>query len=78
LERTSGRQPGFDRNIASKFGDIFNSDGSLTNNDLGFIGTVIGQNSIIPSGSNWNSASSPASVAQARAAAIAAANSTCN
>jgi hypothetical protein len=76
LERSSGRQPGFDRNIASKFSDIFNSDGSLSNNDLGFLGSAIGQNVIAPSGSNWNSLSSPASVGQARAAAIAASNST--
>jgi hypothetical protein len=76
LDRSSGRQPGFDRNIASKLGNIINPDGSLSNNDLGFNGSVIGQNSIAPSGSNWNASTSPASVSKARAAAIAASNST--
>jgi len=65
LSRSSGNQVGFDSNIAGNFGNIVGSDGSLTTNDLGFSGHDLGSSTVVPSGSNWNSNTSPASVGSA-------------
>lgn len=65
LRRYSSYQPGYDYNIAGYYGDIVGSDGSLSTNDLGFSGYDIGNNSVIPSGDNWDASSSPASVGSA-------------
>ncbi|PPR04098.1 hypothetical protein CVT24_010671 [Panaeolus cyanescens] len=62
LRRKSHRGVGYDRGISSHFGSIVGSDGSLSSNDLGFSGHDLGSQYVIPGGSNWNDASSPASV----------------
>jgi len=74
LGRTSGRHVGYDSGISSHLGSIVNSDGSLSSNDLGFSGQSCGSQTVVPSGSNWNSSSSPASVGSALSAAQAAVN----
>jgi len=65
LRRYSGYQVGYDSNIAGYYGDIVGSDGSLSTNDLGFSGYDIGNNTVVPSGNNWNPSTSPASVGSA-------------
>jgi hypothetical protein len=59
LRRKSNRGVGYDRGISSHFGDMMSSDGSLSSNDMGFSGHDVGSQYVIPSGSNWNDASSP-------------------
>ncbi|KIK55802.1 hypothetical protein GYMLUDRAFT_832116 [Collybiopsis luxurians FD-317 M1] len=74
LLHTSDVQVGYDSAIASHFSDIFESDGSLSTSDLGFSGSDLGQSYIVPTGSNWNSATSPSSVGSAYSAALSAAS----
>ncbi|KAJ3828049.1 hypothetical protein F5880DRAFT_1040701 [Lentinula raphanica] len=74
LLRTSGLQVGYDSGITSHFGSFYNADGSLSTYDLGFSGSDVGKSVVVPSGSNWNSPSSPASVGNAFNAAVSAAN----
>ncbi|KAE9405821.1 hypothetical protein BT96DRAFT_305692 [Gymnopus androsaceus JB14] len=69
LLRTSGLEAGYDSSIVDHFGSFYNSDGSLSTSDLGFSGSDIGQNVIVPS-SNWNSETSPISVGNAFNAAM--------
>ncbi|KAF9475647.1 hypothetical protein BDN70DRAFT_228337 [Pholiota conissans] len=69
LRRTSGRHVGFDSGITSHFSSIEASDSSLSTDDFGFTGHDLGSNYIVPSGSNWNPESSPASVGAAFSAA---------
>ncbi|KAF8871364.1 hypothetical protein BD779DRAFT_1576981 [Infundibulicybe gibba] len=75
LSRSSSHHVGFDSSIASHFGDIVSSDGSLSTNDFGFSGHDLGSNTIVPSGSNWDSSTSPVSVGNAFSSAQAAASS---
>ncbi|KAJ3904283.1 hypothetical protein F5879DRAFT_82338 [Lentinula edodes] len=75
LHRTSGHEVGYDSSIVSHYGDLYNADGSLSTYDLGFSGSDVGKSVVVPSGSNWNSATSPASVGNAFNAAISAASS---
>lgn len=73
LQRSKGsHSAGYDRGISSHFSNIMSSDGSLSSNDLGFSGSSLGQQYVIPTGSNWNDKSSPASVGRAYQAAQAA------
>jgi len=74
LLRTSGLHAGYDSNIVSHFGDLYNSDGSISTYDLGFSGTDLGQSIVVPSGNNWVSETSPASVGSAFSAALGAAS----
>ncbi|KAJ3995732.1 hypothetical protein F5050DRAFT_1572969 [Lentinula boryana] len=74
LLRTSGNQIGYDSAIVSHYGSFYNADGSLSTYDLGFSGSDVGRSVIVPSGNNWNSATSPASVGNAFNAAISAAS----
>jgi len=53
LRRDSGRDVGYDSDISSHFSSIYNSDGSLSNNDFGFSGSDLGHSYVVPSGSNW-------------------------
>ncbi|KAF9265783.1 hypothetical protein L218DRAFT_118199 [Marasmius fiardii PR-910] len=69
LRRRSVHQVGFDEVIVSRFTEIIQSDGSLSTNDLGFSGSDVGTNTIVPTGNNWNDASSPVSVDSALSAA---------
>jgi len=62
LRRKSKRGVGYDRGISGHYSSIVGSDGSLSSNDLGFSGHDVGSQYVIPSGSNWNDGSSPASV----------------
>lgn len=75
LLRKSGRSVGYDSGIASHYGDIQDSNGSLSSNDLGFSGHNLGQQYVAVGGSNWNSHSSPSSVGAAYSAALSAAGS---
>lgn len=50
------------------------SDSSFYQYDLGFSGSDVGKSVVVPSGSNWNSATSPASVGNAFNAAVSAAS----
>jgi len=69
LTRSSGYQVGYDNSVASHYGDFYNSDGSLSNYDMGFSGSDVGSNYYVVSGSNWNDGSSPSSVGSAYGAA---------
>lgn len=68
--RQSGHAVGYDSGIAGHYGDIVSSNGSLSNNDLGFTGYNLGSQYANVTGSNWNSSSSPASVGAAYSAAL--------
>jgi len=72
IQREGGRQPGFDGNVAHQIHQLVNADGSLNNIDFGFKGTDIGNQTIAPSGSNWDENKSPESVRQAMEAVKAA------
>jgi len=72
LRRQSGLEAGYDSSIVSHYGSLYNSDGSLSTSDLGFDGSSLGQNVIVPSGGNWNSQTSPISVGNAYNAAMSA------
>jgi hypothetical protein len=72
IGRKSGKQVGYDANVAGLISNVTNSDGSLSTNDLGFNGTSVGSNTVVPSGSNWNDSTGPAAVANAANAAQAA------
>jgi len=65
LHRRSGRQIGFDSGIASHFGSLVGSDGSLTNDNLGFSGSDLGSQFVPVGGSNWDDSTSPQSVGAA-------------
>ncbi|KAF8176983.1 hypothetical protein BJ912DRAFT_1063682 [Pholiota molesta] len=75
LMRKSSRSVGYDSSIASHFGSIVSSSGSLSTSNLGFSGSDVGSHYVSPSGSNWNSGASPASVGSAFSAAQAAISS---
>jgi hypothetical protein len=72
LSRQSGKQVGFDPNVAKLIGSLINDDGSLNRNDFGFQGNQIGGSKVVAN-SNWNDESSPASVQAALNAALQAA-----
>ncbi|KAJ3714283.1 hypothetical protein C8R42DRAFT_592124 [Lentinula raphanica] len=76
IGRTSNKQVGYDKNIAGMISNLTNSDGSLSTSNLGFNGTSVGSNTVVPSGSNWNSTQGPDAVQKAKSAAQAAANAT--
>ncbi|KAJ7593778.1 hypothetical protein C8J56DRAFT_1022680 [Mycena floridula] len=65
LRRYSGHQVGYDSNIASHYGDFYNSDGSLSTHDFGFSGHDLGSNYVTYSGDNWVDGSSHVSVGNA-------------
>ena len=67
--RKSEKQVGFDSNIAGLLGKIVNSDGSLSTGDLGFTGSDVGNSTVVPTGNNWNSSTSPASTGKVKDAA---------
>ncbi|PPR04500.1 hypothetical protein CVT24_013106 [Panaeolus cyanescens] len=70
LHRTSGFHAGFDSSIASHFSNVIDaSSSSLTTDDFGFSGHDLGKNTFVVGGSNWNDATSPASVGAAFSAA---------
>jgi hypothetical protein len=73
LLRQSGLSAGYDSSLVGYYGDLYNSDGSLSTSDLGFSGSLAGQSVVVPSGNNWNSQTSPASVGSAYSAAVSAA-----
>lgn len=59
----SGRNIGFDANIANLIGTLFDPNTfALSNQNLNFLGSDIGLNSFFVSGSNWVDATSPFSV----------------
>ncbi|KAJ7739754.1 hypothetical protein DFH07DRAFT_839767 [Mycena maculata] len=67
--KTTTRQIGYDQTIAAKLTQITNTDGSLSTDDAGFTGSDVGQNTVVPSGNNWNDSTSPSLVEAAAAAA---------
>jgi hypothetical protein len=76
LARKSNRAVGYDANIASHLIHLVNSNGSLNSGSLGFQGTDVGNATIVPTGSNWDNVTFPASVQAAEQAAQAALNAT--
>ncbi|KAF7330562.1 hypothetical protein MVEN_02496300 [Mycena venus] len=74
--KTVARQVGFDEQIASKFSQIVNSDGTLSVDDNGFSGSDVGKNLVVPGGNDWDDATGPARVQAALDAAQSALNST--
>ncbi|KAF5377325.1 hypothetical protein D9757_008002 [Collybiopsis confluens] len=76
--RTSGKQVGYDSKVASLVSNLTNSDGSLSTSDLGFNGTSVGSNTVVPSGNNWNDTDGPSAVSNAQSAAKAAASASNN
>jgi hypothetical protein len=69
IMHTSGLSAGYDSSIVSYYPSLYNSDGSLSTSDLGFSGSSAGQSVVVPSGTNWDSSSSPSSVQSAYNAA---------
>ncbi|KAJ3791256.1 hypothetical protein GGU11DRAFT_698134 [Lentinula aff. detonsa] len=69
IMHTSGVSAGYDSSIVSHHSSLYNSDGSLSTSNLGFSGSDVGQSVIVPTGTNWNDATSPSSVQAAYAAA---------
>lgn len=65
LHRVSGHQVGFDAGIASHFGNIVQTDGTLSVDNFGFTGHELGARTVVVGGSNWNDVTSPRSVAAA-------------
>jgi len=78
IGRKSGKQVGYDSNVAGLVSNLTNSDGSLSTSDLGFNGTSVGSNTVVPSGSNWNDTDGPSAVSNAQSAAKAAASASSN
>lgn len=78
LSHLSDNQASFDQNAVGLYSQLFGSDGSLNNGDLGFSGSDIGNSSIVPSGNNWDSQTSPASVSAAQNLTQSALNSVSN
>jgi len=76
IGRKSAKQVGYDSNVAGMISNLTNSDGSLSTSDLGINGTSVGNNTIVPGGSNWNNTDGPSAVQAASNAAQSAANST--
>jgi len=72
LLRQSGRSVGYDSSISSHIGSIHDSSGNPDYSDLGFEGSSVGSNLIVPTGNNWDSSSSPVSVGSAYGLSIAA------
>jgi hypothetical protein len=78
IGRSSGRQVGYDSNVANKISQITNDDGSLSTSDLGIKGSDVGNSTVVPSGNNWDDATGPDRVQKALGAAKGASNSTSN
>ncbi|KAJ3517937.1 hypothetical protein NLJ89_g185 [Agrocybe chaxingu] len=53
LRRITGRNAGFDANIALLFGQLLNQDGSINFKNFGFNGIDIGRQLVVPTGFNW-------------------------
>lgn len=68
LQRLNGRVPGFDAAVAAQLAQLV-QNGSVNIVDFGIKGSSIGNNLVVPIGSNWNDATSPQSVLIAEAAA---------
>lgn len=64
IRRISGRNIGFDRNIAGHIGNIVDGNGNI-NHDFGFRGADIGSNFVHVSGDNWIDGQSEVSVGNA-------------
>ncbi|KAJ7170655.1 hypothetical protein C8R43DRAFT_58891 [Mycena crocata] len=62
LRRYSGHHAGYDRNIVSHFGKIYNSDGSFCDDDWNFTGRDIGREIAVVGKNNWNDETSHRSV----------------
>jgi len=62
LYRQSGKYVGYDYGVASRYGSIYNSDGSLSTSNLGFSGSSVGSQYVNVGGNNWNGQTSPNSV----------------
>jgi len=65
LRRLSGKQVGYDQNIASQHGNLLNANGSVATNNLGFSGRDLGNNTVLVNGHNWNNSTSFMSVGAA-------------
>jgi len=72
VRHASGRHIGYNSNIAGMIGSLQNSDGSASSQNLNFTGSDASKHDVSISGSNWNNASSPASVGSIYQAAMSA------
>jgi len=63
VRHTTTRQIGFDETVANLYSQLQDSSGNLSDNDLGFSGSDVGNSSIVATGTNWNDQTSPESVA---------------
>lgn len=70
LNRKSGKKAGYDKNVTDKYKDVVKDDGSLNDQNMGIDGKSVGNNTVTPSGDNWNDDSSPDSVQAAYDAAM--------
>ncbi|KAL0575171.1 hypothetical protein V5O48_006793 [Marasmius crinis-equi] len=66
VQRVTTRQVGFDEKIAAKISEIVNVDGTLSDKDLGFSGTDVGNNTVVIGGNNWDDQKSPEIVKKAQ------------
>jgi len=66
------RQISFDETIANLYSQIQDSLGNISDHDLGFSGSDVGNSSIIANGTNWNDQTSPESVGRVYNASMAA------
>ena len=55
-------------------GQVVGSDGNLSNNNFGFKGSDVGNNSVVVSGNNWDNNTSPDAVKKAKGLADQASN----
>jgi len=62
VRHVTTRQISFDESITTLFSQIQDSLGNLSDHDLGFQGSNVGNSSVIATGSNWNDQTSPASL----------------
>ena len=69
LRRLSGKQVGYDQNIASQHNSLLDTNGTVTTNNLGFSGRDLGNNTVLVNGHNWDNNSSFVSVGAAYRAA---------
>jgi len=75
MRRQNGRQGGYDSSVAGHVSHLVDASGNLTNDDLGFNGSDVGSQTVVPGGTNWNNSTSPGSTLSALNAAISASTS---
>jgi len=62
LRRMSSHSVGYDRDIASHYGDLIGQDSSISTDDWSFSGSDIGKSTVVVGGCNWDESKSYLSV----------------